>query len=411
MLYAIIHSRFSKTKKLKQKPKQQMRSKQKARRFNGSKKSAYRLMAVMAILALSASSATVAVRAASCSTISECNSKISSLQDKNGTYANKVNKLELQASSYQDAINKLQQQINSVQQAINSNQQKQVELQHKIAEYQRQIDQQRELLGNDIKAMYVDGQMSNIEILASSKNLSDYVDKQEYRGVVQDKIQTTLDQIAELQNQLQTQKAKVESLIATQKNQEAQLAADRAQQKELLSFNQQQRDKYNSQISSNNAKISKLRSRQAQLNLELSSGGGRVVAGNPGHGGYPAYLDNAAQDSLIDPWGMYNRECVSYTAWKVQNTFGYMPNWGGVGNANEWPGDAVSAGIPTGYTPRVHSVAIWNVGTYGHAMWVEAVNSDGSIWVSQYNYDYTGHYSEMLVSPSMASSLTYIYFR
>jgi surface antigen len=43
-------------------------------------------------------------------------------------------------------------------------------------------------------------------------------------------------------------------------------------------------------------------------------------------------------------------------------------------------------------------------------MWVEAVNADGSIWISQYNYDFNGHYSEMLVSAGMASNLTYIYF-
>jgi surface antigen len=107
---------------------------------------------------------------------------------------------------------------------------------------------------------------------------------------------------------------------------------------------------------------------------------------------------------------MYNRECVSYTAWKVYETYGYMPYWGGVGNANQWPGDARAAGIPTGSTPRANSVAIWNVGAFGHAMWVEAVAADGSLWVSQYNYDYTGHYSEMSVSASMARSLTYIYF-
>jgi len=135
-----------------------------------------------------------------------------------------------------------------------------------------------------------------------------------------------------------------------------------------------------------------------------------VVAGDPGHGGYPTYLANAGQDTIIDPWGMYNRECVSYTAWKVQQTYGYMPYWGGRGNAIEWPGDARSAGIPTGGAPRVHSVAIWNVGAFGHAMWVEAVNSDGSIYVSQYNYDYQGHYSEMYVSAAQAKTFTYIYF-
>ncbi len=114
---------------------------------------------------------------------------------------------------------------------------------------------------------------------------------------------------------------------------------------------------------------------------------------------------------MIDRWGMYNRECVSYTAWKVYETYGYMPYWGGSGNANQWPGDARAAGIPTGSTPKADSVAIWNVGAFGHAMWVEAVNSDGSLWVSQYNYSYNGQYSEMSVSASMARQLTYIYFQ
>ena len=38
-------------------------------------------------------------------------------------------------------------------------------------------------------------------------------------------------------------------------------------------------------------------------------------------------------------------QCVSYTAWKVYQKNGYMPYWGGVGNANQWPGNADSAGI------------------------------------------------------------------
>jgi surface antigen len=117
-------------------------------------------------------------------------------------------------------------------------------------------------------------------------------------------------------------------------------------------------------------------------------------------------VPNAGQDTLLDSWGMYNRECVSYTAWKVYQTFGYMPYWGGSGNANQWPGDAAAAGIPTGSVPKPHSVAIWNVGAFGHAMWVEAVNGS-TIYVSQYNYDLQGHYSEMSIN---GSGLTYIYF-
>jgi len=150
--------------------------------------------------------------------------------------------------------------------------------------------------------------------------------------------------------------------------------------------------------------ITSLIAAQAAANRDL---GGSVVAGDPGHGGYPAKWDAPIrQDSQIDSWGMYNRECVSYAAWKVYQTYGHMPYWGGVGNANQWVRDAKRAGIPTGSTPQVHAVAISMRGYYGHAMWVEKV-SGNMIYVSQYNYDLHGHYSEMWVN---SSYFTYIYF-
>jgi len=150
---------------------------------------------------------------------------------------------------------------------------------------------------------------------------------------------------------------------------------------------------------------------QARLDEQIAANedlDGAVVAGDPKHGGYPSKWDAPVrQDSLLDSWGMYNRECVSYTAWKVYQTFGNMPNWGGVGNANQWLADARRAGIATGSTPQVHSVAISMHGYYGHAMWVEQV-SGNMIYVSQYNYDLHGNYSEMWVN---ASQFTYIYFK
>lgn len=413
MVYANVKLRFSKIKKLKQKvqtnQKLQMAiAKTQAILSGVLKKHSYRLAVIASILALGAGSATVAVRAASCSSISDCQSQISNLQGQNNGLAAQVDSLQSQASSYQDAINILQQQISSVEASISANQAQQARLNAEIVELQQKIDLQKQLLGNDIRDMYVDGSMSSLEMLASSNNLSQYVDKQEYRNVVQEKIQSMLTQISELQVQVKNQKNQIDVLIATESNQQAQLAADQAQQNQLLQMNEAQQANYNSQIAANSSQIASLRSQQAALNRQLSSGGGRVIAGDPSHGGYPAYLDDAPQDSIVDPWGMYNRECVSYTAWKVQQTFGYVIH--GFGNANQWPGSARAVGLSTGSTPRVHSVAIWNVGAYGHAMWVESVNSDGSIWVSQYNYDYQGHYSEMLVEPGMASSLTYIYF-
>lgn len=333
--------------------------------------------------------------------------QINSLNSQNSDVRNTVGGLQTQAASYQDAINQLQQQIDGLQSSIDANTIQQEALQQQMDAARVKLDQQKAFLASDVKAMYVDGTPTTLEVLATSKNLSDFVDKQQYRASVQGKLQDTLATISKLQNELKNKKTQVDQLLTTQKSQQDQLAGARTQQASMLSYNQSQQNTYNAQISANSKQISSLRAQQAAANSKLGSG---ITAGDSGHGGYPNKWDNVGMDSTLDSWGMYNRECVSYTAWKVYSTYGYMPYWGGNGNANQWPDDARRAGIKVSSTPKAQTVAIWDTGHFGHAMWVEAVNSDGSLWVSQYNYDWTGHYSEMYVKPNMASNLQYIYF-
>lgn len=363
------------------------------------------IFALVTVMALALSTASFSLVSAD-----RFDRQIQALSQANDQKQAKTNRLSVQATSLSDAISKLQAQIDTKQAAINQYSDEIARLKVEIRKAEIELAKQRKVLGESIKTIYLEGDITTLEMLATSKNLSDYFDKQQYRSSVQEKIKNTLDKITQLKLDLNTKKEKTEGLLKEQQQLRNQLVSQRSEKNRLLSLNQSQRNALNASIRANNAKIADLRAQQAIANRQLSGGGG-VVAGDPGRGGYPSVYANAPQDSMIDRWGMYNRECVSYTAWKVYQTFGFMPYWGGHGNANEWPGNARAAGIPTGYTPKRHSVAIWNVGYYGHAMWVEAVNGDGSIWVSQYNYDYHGHYSEMLVSASMARSLTYIYFR
>jgi surface antigen len=121
---------------------------------------------------------------------------------------------------------------------------------------------------------------------------------------------------------------------------------------------------------------------------------------------YP-YANAAWPSRSVDPWGMYKRECVSYTAWKVSASGRHMPSWGGKGNANKWDENARAAGIPVDSNPRVGDVAIKNSGSYGHAMYVESVNANGTINVSQYNAHLKGEYSAATVS---TSGLVFIHF-
>lgn len=342
--------------------------------------------------------------------------QINSLNAQNADSRNIVNGLQAQAASYQDAISQLQSQIDGLQSSIDSNVAQQAALQQQIADAQAQIDQEKAYLANDLKSMYVDGTPSTLEVLATSKNLSDFVDKQEYRTAVQTKLQATLKKIAELQQQLKTEKAQVDQLLQQEQFQKSQLASAQAQQAAMLSYNQDQQAAYNAQIASNSSKISQLRAQQAAANSKL--GTGLFSTGNCG-GGYPSAAGpgrwggtwgcNYSQDNTVDNWGMYNRECVSYTAFKASQAYGFNAiNWG---NANQWPGSARSSGLRVDSDEQAGTVAIWDVGSYGHAMWVEAVNGDGSVIVSQFNYSYNGTYSEMKVSASQAATFHYIHFR
>jgi surface antigen len=332
--------------------------------------------------------------------------QINALNQQNAAAQSVLNGLTDQANSYQAVINQLQAQIDAVQAALTANLARQSDLQRQISEAQAKIDQQKELLSADITAMYIDGQLSTIEELATSSNLSDYVDKEEYRTGVQNKLDASIKEIASLQAQLQKQKAELDQLVISQQQQNAQLASARAEQDRLLAYNEGQQSAYNSQISSNSSRIAELRRQQIIANSRFT--GGAPGTGPACGGGYPARWCEIPQDSVIDSWGMYNRECVSYTAFRVAASGRYMPYWGGIGNANQWDDNARRAGIPVDGTPRAGDVAISNSGFYGHAMYVESVNSDGTFNLSQYNASLDGRYSTRShVSPA---GLVFIHF-
>lgn len=327
--------------------------------------------------------------------------QIRALQGANNEAQNTANALREEANSYQDAINKLQLQIDGLLSQIAASQAEQARLQAEIAAKQAEIDRQRALLGEGIKTMYVDGQISTIEMLATSNNLSDFVDKEEYRNAVQKNIQDSLARIAKLQSELKQKEALVAQLLDSQRAQEAQLAADRRSQADMLAYTEAQKSQYDSQIAANSSRIGELRRQQIIANARYNIGPAGTGA-NCG-GGYPAKWCEIGIDAVIDSWGMFNRQCVSYTAFKVQQDFlagrnsRPMPYWGGSGNANQWDDNARASGIPVDSNPTPGSIAISNAGTYGHSMYVEQVgtmNGQPAIYVSDYNQQWDGRYRE-----------------
>lgn len=336
--------------------------------------------------------------------------QINALNSDSGAKQGNLNQLGTEASSLQDTIAKLQAQINNLQSQITANEAKRDETIAKIAQAEADIVKQRSYLSDNIKAMYVDGSISSLEMLASSQDINHFVDQEQYQNSVQGQIQKSLDSIKQLRVQLDSDKATLEKMLTDLNGMRAQVASQQAEQARLLSLNQQQQDELDGQIKTNNAKVNDLRMQQAMENARL--GGGKIPAGVPGGGGYPGKWANAPMDTIIDSWGMYNRECVSWTAFKVYASGRYMPYWGGYGNANQWDDNARASGIPVDGSPRKGDVAVSNSGTWGHVMYVESVASDGSIYVSDYNQQYDGLYREYWISAATVSSknLVFIHF-
>ncbi len=348
--------------------------------------------------------------------------QIDQLSNENNQVKAQVNNLQAQAASYKDAINYLQSQIAEYQRQIAANEQKNAELQQKIVEAEAELARQKALLGQNIKAMYLEGDISTIEMLATSKDLSDYFDKEQYRDVVKTKIKTTLDKVNALKAELKTQKDEVERLLKEQQELKAQTAAQQAEQSRLLSFNQAQQAEYNQQIKDNQTQINELKRQQAIENARLFGGTGGTLGG----GGYPwgyakcyhtgqvdggCYNYDWAVDGSIFNWqtgGYGYRNCTDWVAYRVRIAGGNVP--AGLGNANTWDDRAPSYGYTVSSTPREGAAAVSNSGFYGHVMYVEAVNGDGSVVVSDYNRAGTGKYDMTVLSASTARGLRYVYF-
>ena len=90
----------------------------------------------------------------------------------------------------------------------------------------------------------------------------------------------------------------------------------------------------------------------------------------------------------ISYWGMgAGHNCTNYVAWKLISNGVDRPNIS-LGDAAQWADSAVSNGIVVNRTPAIGSVAQWdafasNVGMYGHVAYVEKVNADGTILISE----------------------------
>lgn len=122
----------------------------------------------------------------------------------------------------------------------------------------------------------------------------------------------------------------------------------------------------------------------------------------------PAQVSLPATTAGVAPlrdYGGGNTYDYGYCTWYVKNRRGAsIPN--GLGNANTWYSRAAAMGLSVGTTPRAGAVGTTTRGYAGHVVYVESVNDDGTINISEMNYKGFGIKSSRTAS---ATEFVYIY--
>ena len=117
---------------------------------------------------------------------------------------------------------------------------------------------------------------------------------------------------------------------------------------------------------------------------------------------YPEPYRSRPKDSMTDPSTCYNRECTSYCAWKVKETTGSWLKRTGDMDAKNW----IYRLPENGFKTRVSSpngakcIGVRTSGKHGHVVW-----SDGTLTITDYNWNGTGQFLEHRVASS-----TYTWF-
>lgn len=333
--------------------------------------------------------------------------EIQAKQQEADGYNAEASRLGEMAENLQAELDKINSQIDAIQAQIAESQTKINNLNAQIKKNEAAIKQNRKAMGRILADLYVDDQISPLEMLASSKSISDYIDKQEQRSSLKTSLNDKIKEIKSLQKKLEENKKAAQNTLRDQESQRNAMAAKQSERAKLIADTKNDQNNYAALAQKRNSEVAKLREEQAAANRRALGSGVSIPSGIPGGGGYPGAWASAPLDAYVDPWGLYTRECVSYVAWKIHSTGRYVPHFGGVGDANKWPETAARHGISSGSTPKVGAAAVSMPGRFGHVMYVESVNGDGTITVSDYNLEWDGLYRHYTRS---ASGLTYIYF-
>lgn len=296
-------------------------------------------------------------------------------------------------------INSLQNDIEATEARISDTNSRALAIQNSINDLNEQIknktDQLNELkkkINAAIVEIYRFSARSNWELVFGSSSLGENSNQVKYVEAIQVQVKSMYNALLSAKEDLDRQKSdkeakkeELDNLKLRQEEYQKNLQYQVNQKDKLMNMSVQQKRDYDSQIEKLRSEITHISAQiYAERQKRLTGGREQLVGGGSG---YPY-----SEIDIPDAWGFLTRECTSYAAWYWNVVLGkrFINTRPGEGSAYNWPNLARDQGYSVSNTPSVGAIISWSAGpltsAWGHVAIVEAVNGDGTINVSEYNW-------------------------
>ena len=377
------------------------------------------------------------------SQISSANSQIQNLNNQKQAVAGQVEQLSQDLTNVQSRINSVQAEQETAKANLEV-------LKAEISKLETLIAERNERLKDQARAVQVNGARSYLDFLLNADSITDVVNRigvivdlvganrqlmQEQardKEQVQTKEQAQKDNLAKqeanevqlqnLQSELSATFTKHKATLANLSNEELEAIAARdglVQEKERLAAEKARADaeKAAAQKAAEEAKeamlkateeaVAKAAATPAAATASTPAKAANIVVGGSFAAPNPSFV--AALN------GGYFGQCTYY----MYNRFAQLGapiRTTALGNAAEWPANAAAAGYGVSSTPRAGTAIVFQRGVggadpvYGHVGFVERVNADGSLFISEMNVQGVNVISTRTIPASVAAQATYINF-
>ena len=293
----------------------------------------------------------------------------------------KANEASKAATTLEGEVERLQQEISMYEARIKTNEAEAEDLKLKIEESTKKLKLQQQALANLLINMHFEEKGDAIMILAGSKSISDFAERQTRVDTAKSQVTISAQTVKSIKQDLEKQKVEVERVIADQQIQRKAIEDKKIEQQTLIIKYRDNAAAFALEAATSREEKIKLINQEYQnhlLSLRNRGGFGTVA---DGYNSYEAFIGNygfaCPRDNIrgiLDTY--YTCQCTSYAAYKAIEYWGPRVRVTGWGNAYSWASAARALGYRVDRIPSANSIGQTASGAWGHVFWVESVNAN-----------------------------------